>query len=375
MKTPINPFPTTGYLGAKYFCDRQEETKTLLNNLINGSSTTLIAIRRIGKTGLIKHLFSNLPKGWIGIYTDILATENLNGFLNSLATASINAVPEKSQPGKKIWDFIKSLRPSLSFDPYNGTPQVNLDVKPADTNQNIDAVLRFLEQQPQRIVIAIDEFQQILKYPESNTDAWLRSIIQNLSNIVFIFSGSHQHLMAELFSNQGRPFYRSTQFIKLEKIPDSQYIPFIIDKFSRGGKTISVEIVNKLLKWAESHTYYVQLICNRLYSCPLQNITEDLWKKETWNLLKEQEFMFYKYRDLLTLPQWLLLKAIANEGQIFKPTSKDFITLHNLGSPATVLRSLEALKNKEMIYSDHNKNGEKYYGVYDVLFHRWIDQK
>ena len=85
--------------------------------------------------------------------------------------------------------------------------------------------------------------------------------------------------------------------------------------------------------------------------------------------------MFYKYRDLLTLPQWLLLKAIANEGQIFKPTSKDFITLHNLGSPATVLRSLKALQNKEMIYSDHNNNGEKYYSVYDVLFHRWIDKK
>ena len=102
MITSINPFPTTGYFGAEYFCDRQKETKTLLNNLINGSSTTLIAIRRIDKTGLIKHLFSNLPKGWIGIYTDILATENLNGFLNSLATAAVNAVPEKSPPGKTI---------------------------------------------------------------------------------------------------------------------------------------------------------------------------------------------------------------------------------------------------------------------------------
>jgi hypothetical protein len=57
---------------------------------------------------------------------------------------------------------------------------------------------------------------------------------------------------------------------------------------------------------------------------------------------------------------------------VYQPTSKDFVAKYNLGSPATVLRSLEALSEKEMIYSDYTKDGQRYYSVYDVLFRRWM---
>ena len=76
MKKPVNPFPTSGYYGPDYFCDRKEETKILLNHLKGGQSTVLTAIRKIGKTALIKHVQGLLPKGWISVYIDILHTEN-----------------------------------------------------------------------------------------------------------------------------------------------------------------------------------------------------------------------------------------------------------------------------------------------------------
>ena len=69
-----NPFPVTTYLGAEYFCDRETETARLISHIKNGNSTTLIAIRRKGKTGLIHQVFAQLPKGWKGIYIDILET-------------------------------------------------------------------------------------------------------------------------------------------------------------------------------------------------------------------------------------------------------------------------------------------------------------
>ena len=49
MKT-INPFPTAGYAGPETFCDRQEETKNLLDAIQNGRNVTLVAPRRLGKT-------------------------------------------------------------------------------------------------------------------------------------------------------------------------------------------------------------------------------------------------------------------------------------------------------------------------------------
>ena len=39
----INPFITTGYAGAKYFCDRVKETKDVVELLTNGNNIALIS--------------------------------------------------------------------------------------------------------------------------------------------------------------------------------------------------------------------------------------------------------------------------------------------------------------------------------------------
>lgn len=372
MATISNPFITTGYQGSEYFCDREDETNALRSNLVNGQSTILVAIRRIGKTGLIRHVLARLPKNYTGIYLDILPTENLNEFLNALASAVFSTIPEKSKPGKKILDFIKSLRPVVAFDPLTGFPQLTVDVRPGEAERHIQSTLEFLEGYPQKVVIAIDEFQQILNYPEKNTDAFLRSIIQSLNNIRFIFSGSQQHLMMHLFADPSRPFYQSAGFLKIDKINPTAYASFIRHHFEGARITIGEDTINGMLDWADHHTYYVQLLCNRVYASASRKIDNENWKEQAARLLQEQEIVFFKYRDLLTRQQWNLLKAIAHEGIVFYPTSKDFITRYNLGSPATVLRSLQALTEKEMIYSDYTKEGQIFYSVYDVLFRRWM---
>ncbi len=375
MASISNPFITTGYQGSEYFCNREEETGVLKNNLINGQSSTLIAIRRIGKTGLIRHVLAQLPENNTGIYLDILPTENLKEFLNVLATAVFSTLPEQSKPGNRILDFIKSLRPVIAFDPLTGFPQLTVDTRPGEAERHIQSVLEYLEAYPQKVVIAIDEFQQILNYPEKNTDAFLRSIIQSLNNVRFIFSGSQQHLMTQLFADPSRPFYQSAGFLKIDKIKAEVYESFIRHHFEKAGMTIGQETVNAILQWADHHTYYVQLLCNRVYAAASGEVESELWKAQAARLLQEQEIVFFKYRDLLTKQQWLLLKAIAHEGTVYYPTSKVFIGKYDLGSPATVLRSLQALTDKEMIYSDYTKEGQLFYSVYDILFRRWMQSK
>ena len=140
---PTTPFPTTGYYGPEYFCDRENETETLIGNVNGGLSTTLVAIRRIGKTGLIKHLQNKLSGTLICIYADILPTENSVDFLNSLATAILNAVPEKSGLGAKVWNFIKSLRPVISFDALSGTPNVSFNIQDKESEHQIGTLFSF----------------------------------------------------------------------------------------------------------------------------------------------------------------------------------------------------------------------------------------
>ncbi len=372
-KLPANPFSITTYLGPDYFCDRTKETATLINNIKNQTSTTLIAIRRIGKTGLIQHTFGKLPEKYRTIYLDILETENLNHFLNNFASSILKAVPEKSSIGKKFWVFIKTLRPVISFDTLSGAPKVSFDIRPKEVEANIDSVLQFLEKQKFKTVVALDEFQQIMHYPEKNVASWLRTRIQQLKNIVFIFSGSQQHLMTELFSSPKHPFYRSTQMMKLEKIDKNVYRDFIVEQFKKYKKEINPDTAMEIISWTNTHTFYVQQLCNRVFSATKKKATTETWKLQARSLLLEQELLFFSYRSMLTRNQWQLLKAIANKNIVYHPTSKEFFKTYDLGTSASVLRSLKALIDYEVVFTDFDDEGKKYYSVYDVLLQRWLD--
>ncbi|MCX6272981.1 MAG: hypothetical protein NTU44_17555 [Bacteroidetes bacterium] len=223
-----------------------------------------------------------------------------------------------------------------------------------------------------KFVIAIDEFQQILSFPEKNTDSWLRTVIQELNNIQFIFSGSQQHLMVELFNSPSRPFYRSTQFMKIGKIDPTAYHDFIQYHFNQNHRILTEALTVLIIDWTQLHTYYVQLLCNRVYATGETNIRLEVLQAVIQNLLKEQETVFFNYRDLLTASQWSLLKAIAAEKSVYSLSSREFLTKHNLGTSATVLQSLAALIKKEMVYKEYDSEGKAFYCVYDLLFQHWI---
>ncbi|MGC9344687.1 MAG: hypothetical protein ACP5E3_18415 [Bacteroidales bacterium] len=178
--------------------------------------------------------------------------------------------------------------------------------------------------------------------------------------------------MTDLFTNPERPFYRSTQFLKIGKLEEETYRNFISEKFEENSRYIEQEAIAEMLKWADVHTYYVQLLANRVFLTGEKEITSNTWKEEASKILKEQEFVFFGYREMLTKPQWELLKAIASEEKVYQPTSSDFISTYALGNPATVLRSLNSLLKMELIYKERNSEGNSYYGVYDVLFGKWI---
>jgi hypothetical protein len=372
MNNPSTPFPTTGYFGGAYFCDRAEELALLARNARGGSSTTLVALRRMGKTALIRHLQKELEGDYTGVYVDILPTESMSDLLNSLATGMARMVPERSGFGKQVWKFLKSLRPVVSYDNLSGIPTLSLNQDTSQGMRSIEEIFGFLEQQPRPVILAIDEFQQILQYREQQVDAWLRTRIQDLKNVRFVFSGSQQHLVNELFADPSRPFYRSTQFLKLEKIDRENYHAFIAEKFRQHSRQIDDATIGAILEWTMGYTYYVQLLCNRVFLSSGKKVRHDLWKEEATRLLKEQEFVFYAYRDVLTPSQWNLLKAVAREGVVRMPTSYDFLTRHRLGTSATVLQSLKTLLKKELVFRDMDTGGNPYYGVYDLLFARWI---
>ena len=371
-----NPFIITGYHGPELFCDRENETRTLISNAENGVNTTLISIRRMGKTGLILHTMERLSKNknHICIYVDIYATQNLKDFANKLGSAILDAFPERNTAGKKFMNLLKGLRPVLTYDVLTGQPQVSFTFSTQQQYEHsIESLFQFLESQNKPILLAIDEFQQITKYPEKNMEALLRSHLHTLKNVNLIFSGSSHHILSEMFSDGTRPFFASTQFLYLKEIERKTYINFIRSIFKSFHLNIEEDALNLVVDFSRLHTFYTQSVCNRVFATRIKIITQEDVRQICRSFIFEQEPLFFQYRNLLTPIQWNLLKAVAKEEKVYQPNSKDFIEKHKLGIPANIQRAMESLLNKEMIYKGNDSTGA-YYTVYDVFLSRWMEK-
>jgi hypothetical protein len=221
------------------------------------------------------------------------------------------------------------------------------------------------------VVIAIDEFQQILNYPEKNIEAILRTAIQPLKHINFIFCGSNQHLMHQIFNSGKRPFYASTKNINLQKIDPALYGAFIKKHFENNKRKISQESVDLILDLTRGHTYYTQFLCHELFAGGAKIINKQNILLALGVILIDNQGTFFQYRNLLTAAQWNLLKAIAKEGKVSQPYSQNFIYNHRLGNAGAVKRSIESLQEKEMIY--HNITDPiSYYEIHDKFLMHWL---
>lgn len=369
----INPFLITGYISPEYFCNRNKEIVRLLSAINNQRNVTLISLRRMGKTGLIHHLFDkiNNEKDTSVFYVDIMPTTSLNDFINKLGGTILSKLSTRSSAVQRFLRLFSNLRPSITYDTVTGQPSVEFKIADDEIgNQSIEQLFKYMQNHNKQIVIAIDEFQQILNYPEKNIEALLRSNIQQLQNVNFIFSGSQKHLLLSMFSDHGKPFYQSTETLLLDRINKDEYADFINTKFEQANKTIERNTIINGIDWADTHTFYVQYLFNKLYSANKKIISDELLNTVKQDILIEEEANYYNYRTLLTFHQFGLLIAIAKERGIEQPTSKSFLNKHNLNTASSIQRSLKALIDKEMIYKEKGM-----YKIYDVFFDRWLKWK
>ena len=371
-KSLSNPFVLSGYAGPDYFCDRDAETEKITKSMENGQNITLISPRRMGKSRLIDHVFYRLKASEsIKIYADIFPTNNLQGFVNVLSNAWIRGA---SGSGKrklaKVLEAVKSFHPIIRLDPFTGLPEIEITARSeSEKSDNLENLFYRIGKEENPVVIAIDEFQQVLDYPEENVEALLRSAVQKMPAVRFIFSGSRMHLMNVMFSQSKHPFYRSTRILVLDRIDPGVYNRFITEKFSSGKRIIEPEAIDWLIRWTRGHTYYVQNVCNWLYGEGYRLITPAIVSKISREILLEMQPVFGQYRTLLTSGQYDLLRAIALEGSAKSVLSGDFIQAHNLGAASSVRAALLALIDKDMI-----REFPEGYLVDDVFFSRWLEE-
>ena len=362
-----NPFLIRGYAGPDYFCDRETETRKLLAAFENDRDVTLIAPRRIGKTGLIQHVFSKLSDEFTGIYLDIFATRNLSEFSSLFASSVIGSLDTKVEAAMaSAVRFFQSCRPTITPQ-ADGMPKFSFDVVPSSAEATLKEAFAYIKSKERRVVVAIDEFQQIREYPEKGVEAFLRSHIQLLPGVRFVFAGSHKHMMEERFASPKCPFYQSTQMLSLKEIPCDAYAAFAKRFFDNSGLPFDVELFAEVYRRFDGITWYVQAVMNRIWEAGEGLVDAAQIDDAVTILVEDQSLVFYDLLRSQSEGSQRMLRAIARAGAVKKPSSGAFVASSGLRAASSAAFALNDLRRRDLVYETDSG-----WVVYDRIFGEWL---
>ena len=372
MKTPVNPFVITGYEGAHYFCDRVSELQMLQREVANGCNVALVATRRMGKSGLIYHYFSqpSIQEQYYTFLIDIYDTQSLREFVQKLSREILMRLkPYGARALQRFWDTMRSLQPGISFSPM-GEPSFNVqigDIQAGD--ETLDEIFRYLELADKPCIVAIDEFQQINNFPEKNIEAKLRTYVQQSHNAQFIFSGSQRHTMSAMFMNASRPFYQSVSIMHLGSINVDVYDVFAKSLFREGRRVLNDGVTSAVYEISRGVTWYTQKLFNTLYTNTIEGnacAIEDVELALDY-ILKTHSYSYEEVLFRLPEKQKMVLIALAKNGPTKSVTSAAFVKQYSLQSASTVQSALRGLLEKDFVTLEQGE-----YFVYDIFMAHWL---
>ncbi|RQE04190.1 AAA family ATPase [Prevotella intermedia] len=359
------------------FIGREQETKRLLDNFRGGINVILMSPRRLGKTSLVKHVCNKLDEeDIITVYLDIFGCKSEYDFYNKLAAEVLKQTASK----RELWleeakEFIYRLTPKISFSPEpNADFAISLGITPK--THTPEEVLGMAEKiaikKGKRIVICIDEFQQIGEMPNSKQiQARLRTVWQHQKQVSYCLFGSKHHLMSAIFLHRSMPFYQFGDIISLDKIATADWVEYIVSHFADGKRTISRALAEDICRFTENYSAYVQQLSWLVFTQKEEGetVTEEDVKQAMNDLLATNEILFMQMIEPLSEYQLNFLRAIASG------VTKDFGLSevreeYKLGSYSNINRLKTALLERDLI----EKRGAETV-MTDPVFAKWIKRK
>ena len=359
------------------FIGREQETKRLLDNFRGGINVILMSPRRLGKTSLVKHVCNKLDEeDIITVYLDIFGCKSEYDFYNKLAAEVLKQTASKQE----LWleeakEFIYRLTPKISFSPEpNADFAISLGITPK--THTPEEVLGMAEKiaikKGKRIVICIDEFQQIGEMANSKQiQARLRTVWQHQKQVSYCLFGSKHHLMSAIFLHRSMPFYQFGDIISLDKIATADWVEYIVSHFADGKRTISRALAEDICKFTENYSAYVQQLSWLVFTQKEEGetVTEEDVKQAMNDLLATNEILFMQMIEPLSEYQLNFLRAIASG------VTKDFGLSevreeYKLGSYSNINRLKTALLERDLI----EKRGAETV-MTDPVFAKWIKRK
>ena len=358
------------------FTDRKDETNRLKMNFLYGVNTILISPRRMGKTSLVEKVCSLVESDTLKIAKiDAFGCRSENDFINAFATAVVRATSSKWEEWmENAKTFLSRFIPKISIgqDPLTDF-SIALEYNRANTvtEDILQLPETIAKQKGIKIVICIDEFQQIADFPDSITfQKKLRSVWQLQSNVSYCLYGSKKHMMEKMFQSQSHPFYRFGDLFYLDKISETDWVEYICERFRVTGKEISRELASEICTVTDRYSSYVQQLAWLVWLRTDKHATKEDVEFGIDRMLDACEPLFIQQTESLSAYQMNFLRALAN-GVHTGFTRSEILDTYQLGTAANISRLKKALTEKDLIMMTAPKKLE----ISDPILALWLKRR
>ena len=352
-----NPFKFGTVVEEEYFTDRQEELQYICRVMDSANHLALISPRRFGKSSLVLKAVKQLKRPYI-----MLNMQSINS-VKDLSNRILEAIL-KLFPMKNIKVLMRNFRivPTFSTNPM--TDGIEVSFKPV-SKESSDMILEDVMQlvnevstEKKRLIVVFDEFQEI-KEIEKGLDKKLRSILQLQDKVNFIFLGSQESMMEEIFNDKKSPFYHFGLIMQLKRIPEDEFFQFLNERFSIiTGE--SENISREILQVTHCHPYYTQQLAFQVWDAiEYQKIGNDIVNQSIEQLIQMHDLDFERF--------WVNLSKTDRNTLMLLAQDKNPLTQRELPTSTTFSSLKRLTKNGYTIKTDA-------YEIEDPFFLRWIQQ-
>lgn len=357
MKTPF-VFGKT--VSGDAFTDREKETSKLVSNFKYGVNTFIVSPRRWGKTSLVKKAKTVAENDNLKIvYVDVQQCRTTEEFCERYASAVLTQTSGKME---EWFENAKAFLSRLSFGvdasaDMSGEMSFKLQFKQKENSMEdmLQLPEKIAKKKNIRIVVCIDEFQQIGKFQDSlQFQILLRSIWQHHELASYCLFGSKKHMMESLFDDSSKPFYKFGDIIYLQRIPVEYWVKYITGKFSEADKTITNEQSEWIVGKVDGNSSYVQQLSWYVFQRTDSAVTDEILSDALNELIDQCREVFDSKTENLTAFQMNFLRAVA-DGVHTGFSSSNIIETYRLNSSANVAIVKKSLIDKELVVEENKE--------------------
>lgn len=377
-------FIVGGEVEPPFFIGRDEEIKKIkLDILSSAQNNIIIGPRRMGKTSLLRNLKKIVKDHIVFAIINCREITSLTDFFKITTRYLITAYEDKHKK-KGIYQRFSQVFKGKITSAYSSIAEIGGSVeyvggiylKFRDDEINelelITATFEFIEQfaneKNEHILIAFDEFQELNRF-NGNIFNVMKSRMDSIPDVRYIFSGSSISLLHDVFLKPDSPLYLMAAKWQLNPIKEKYVKKFIKNRLELQNIQITDQALTSINKLTGGFPFYFQKLGFILYQNAILEKKTNIDNKDVeiafCAMLDEFDSEFEaRYIDKFSEQQKKILKILSKE----KYRRLSHIA-RDIETPSSSLStSMRDLNNSMTI----EKLKEGWYGITDNVFRIWL---